>query len=467
MFSCNYLQPIQNLVYDRIVQERQQYAKYYELIESYMSEFLKENVLILGGNMSIDLLLTKPRSYQDFVYELYSPWAFPHANNLANKLSEFAMGETNVFLKSAIANMKYQIFIDNRAIVTVYRLMENASNIISPLTVDSYLGKKILIIPPEIHLVDIYHTLMAPDRSDEWPATLHNENRLFHHLKTRVNLLSESTEVVEGSADVSQADKKAIELALLQKFVQGNEDIALIGEHALYILNRSGMSSTVIHVVSQVSADILLPKISAVIQKAVKSQIPVVQVQRKLYIMQDYRIKRTIIKIGDAENQKEVMYIYNSGEFDLIPFNTITSKEKSGTSIQMGNPFVIMRFLLIDLWMVRLISSVGGINATYAEQRQRSILSKLIGLRSNISSLESTTLYDDNQITDISDTYLSGANDLRVFQDDYIGQFQDENVSTKLLAKTSNKKYFDYVPEDYKKKNGEYRMIAEDIKDKL
>jgi len=185
--------------------------------------------------------------------------------------------------------------------------------------------------------------------------------------------------------------------------------------------------------------------------------------------MQDYRIKRTIIRMG--ENQKEILYIYNSAEFELIPFNEITDDKNN--IIQIGNPFVLMRFMLIDLWMVRLISNLGGIDPAYALQRQQSILKKLIDLRTMISSQESTTLYNDEQITDIADNYFTGTNELRVFQDtcseaediekhqcNYIGQYQNEVVSMKLLAKQSDR-FVDYIPEDYKKRTGQYRVIVD------
>jgi hypothetical protein len=67
------------------------------------------------------------------------------------------------------------------------------------------------------------------------------------------------------------------------------------------------------------------------------------------------------------------MYIYNSAQYDLIPFN-LARYEKN--KIQVGNPFVLLRFLLIDYWTLRIIKLLNYIDEKFYKHRTNSILRK-------------------------------------------------------------------------------------------
>jgi hypothetical protein len=454
MFSIDYLEPIGSLR-NLILDERNNYEKYYRIIETYIAK----NQIIVGGDMGVDILMNKERDINDYHYELYSSLAFPYANDLVNMLSPVDISETAsknsnnkkiiVFLKTTIPDIKYQVFIDHRVVISFYKLSEHAIDLIKPVEKKSWMGETILVVSPEIQLVDIYRTLYSPHQISEWKDAIDKEVRLFSYLRQRINTIKGSLEKErEKSAKISFEEKKLLELNILKDFVQNNHNVVLLGEHSLHILNGTTLTSTVIQIISQNS----LENDSAAVEKIVKKHLGqrVTAVTKDIHVMQDFRIRRTIIKVG--EPAKEIMYIYNSANFDLIPFNTVLDNRKSEAKtnfIQMGNPFVLLRFLLIDLWMVRWIMKLGGIDENFAQQRQDSILSKIVTLRSQLIGKNNN----------INEKYYTQTSDMQIFQENnYIGQYVDEIISVKEKMQ-SDKRYNDYFPEEYKKRNGAYRLL--------
>lgn len=452
MFEFNYLDPITEDVQVKIIKERMQYTKVYETIEQYLSKNLD---IYLGGTMAVDLLLNKPRSYEDFTYELHSENIFHHANNIANAISEATESEESpvfVMLKTSIPYIKYQIFVNTRTIVEIYKVPEFSFDLIMPINIKSYMQYNILILSPEIYLIDVYRTLYSPNKADMWEEAISNEYKLFAYLKSRVKQIIGA----EESPEISNAERELVRDTLLSEFIADNTNVILIGEHALKLLNNSSESTNIIHVISQNDIETDFSQIVKIIQTVLKRGIPVMKFTRHLHIMQDFRIKRTTIKVG-TETQKEIIYIYNSASYDLIPYN-ILPVDKS--KFQIGNPFVIMRFLLIEFWMVRLIKVLGNINETYAQFRQDILINSLLQLRAQLTPVGS--LVKASQIensANIDERFYLRAGPLAVFQKDYIGYYEDEIISLKEKIQNIQKKYFDYYPLEYKKRNGHYRTL--------
>lgn len=466
MYSINYLDKIWNDVENKIYAERLNYIKIYEIIEGYISEFNKESSkssIMIGGTMGINLLLQKERTIDDFEYELYAEDAFLHANNLINKIDASFTNIKNkedkeknrekniMFLKTTIPNIKYQIIIDLRVIITIFKLIENAYDLILPMKFKTFDKKHdILVVSPEILLIDIYRTLYSPNQASDWEKSLNNEVKLFKHLKNRLSFETEK----KGSSEnqITQNDRKLIELNILKQFITNNKNVILIGEHALKVIIGTEKTTPVIQIISQNIIEDDFIEIEKIIKSTYKRNLLVTKLTRELNIMKDFRIRRTTIKIGDKSSQKDIIYIYNSGQYDLLPFNTATDDETK-KFIQIGNPFVLLRFLLIDFWMVRWIKYISGIDESFAEQRLSSILNKILILRTRMQFKS-----DAN----IDTKYFDSVSDLRIFQSlssDYIGFYDDENISQKLLIKDLTKKFYDYYPSEYFKKNNSYRIL--------
>jgi len=457
MFSIDYLEYPWEAIEQKIYQERMRYQDIYQVIEQYLSE---HKDIIIGGSMGINLLLKKERTIDDFEYELYAENAFAQATQLINILAEKSDDPT-LFLKTTIPNVKYQIFVDLRLIATFIRLSENAINMIEPIKVKSFDQKHNLqVLSPEIQLIDIYRALYSPSQADNWQNILYDESKLFKHMSRDITEKVGSDEN-QKSDEVTIGDRRLLETQLFKQFIAANENIVLIGEHALKILLGIEISTTVIQIISQNDIEEDFVVIEKITKNVLKRNIPIVKLTRELNIMKDFRIRRTTIKVGDAEfGQKEIMYIYNSAYYDLIPFNVMKS---SDSFIQIGNPFVLLRFLLIDFWMLRWVKQLGSIDEKFAQQRLNSILQKMMMLRIKLQVSDHDLMSRKKKIT-IDPQYFDEVSDYKIFQSqskEYIGFYDDEIISQKIFIKDLSKRFYDYYPMDYKKKFGQYRILSQ------
>src|SRR6185437_9024562 len=310
MYSFNYLDKIKKQITEKIYHERMQFNFVYEIVEKYTAEHAKKNYVIIGGSMGIDLLLKKERSIEDFYYELYAENAFLHANNLSNLIDE-NNSEMLTFLKTTIPNIKYQIFVNGRNIITFYKLPQQSYDLITPVLVETFDKKnKVLVISPEIQLIDIYRTLYSPNRADDWENSYYDENKLSQYLQNRIThgkIGAEDKPLADTLIKVSQDDRKLIELQILKQFVKNNSNVILIGEHALKIIINSEVNTSIIQIISQNSLEEDFAEIEKIIKQTLKRHLPIVKTTKDLHIMQDFRIRRTTIKVGDPEvGQKEI-----------------------------------------------------------------------------------------------------------------------------------------------------------------
>lgn len=469
MYSINYLDQIKDDIEKKIYAERMQYSPIYEIIEKYISEHSGIGTpatrpgigtpVMVGGTMGINILLQKDRTIDDFSYELYAENAFIHANKMVNQIEDLNQGKYIVFLKTTVPNIKYQISVDGRILVTFIRLSDKSYDLILPVSAKLWDKKRdVLVISPEIQLIDIYRTLYSPNQAEDWETTLKDESKLFKHLQQRIK----NSQV--GGADqqaITMEDRKTVELQLMKQFVTNNKSVILVGEYALKITAKMELGTTVIQIISQNNIEDDFKEIEKIIKAVLKRNIPVVKMTREMHIMKDFRLLRTTIKMGDSDSgQKEVMYVYNSAQYDLIPINL--SEEQSGENfIQIGNPFVLLRFLLIDFWMIRWIQQIGGIDASFAKQRLDSILNKMIALRMLLAKKCNDAARNDIVCNDIDPKYFDSST-FKIFpslSENYVGFYDDEVISQKLIIKDLSKKFYDYYPSDYFKKNGQYREI--------
>ena len=81
--------------------------------------------------------------------------------------------------------------------------------------------------------------------------------------------------------------------------------------------------------------------------------------EQSLKITNDDRILRNTIYITNtnaSKSEKAIIDIFNSASYELIPYNKLSvySGSKKQSIVNIGNPYVIMRFLLIDYWTIRI-----------------------------------------------------------------------------------------------------------------
>lgn len=466
MFAVNQYGLVSDKMEKHVYDERLQYNDIYNTIEDFIvkansTQSLKRDTrIIIGGSMGINLLLERERTFRDFQYILYTENSLVHVNSLTNEIAKIIATNSKTWIvkmKSSIPDVKYEIYVDNRPMVTVYTLKSDpvkTYDLIEPMTVKSFDGKKqLIVLSPEMYLLDVYRTLYSPSDVGMWEDTLIDEQHLFELLQKRLSIL--------GGANDLTSDRSKIENAILEHYVCDDDRVVLVGEHAFKVLANNGalptlknmqMSSNVIYVLSSMSEEESFNKIKDIVRKATGRDIPVTKNTKSSNVMQDFRLQRTTIKIGAENDQKEIMYIYNSPSFDLIPFNTV--KNNTGKTIQVGNPFVLMRFLLIDLWVIRWVREMKKVNEFFAKKRISNILHLIVVLRTAIADSS------DKHIGIKDEFFASEDKPLNVFQRNrYIGVYVDEGISMRQKMMNQDKRYFDYFPQSFYLKNKSYRMF--------
>lgn len=429
------LKLLKNRIDKTIMIDRDRYNDVYNSIE----EFIETNNLILGGKIGLYMLLGKPRSVDPamYNYEIYTETGIISANNLVNLIAKNF--DKFISLKTVIPNEKYVIQYDNRNIATLFNLRKGSFDIIKPIYAKCFSSERQLyVIPGELYLLDVYRTLYTPGMASEWEATLKDEKRLFKHLKAREKIVKGSAEPLETAKSSDIASK------LLKEYISNNTNIILVGDLAASLLLGSVEKVNIIQIFSSDSFDEIIADVEKILGK-VSYKI------NKLHIMKDFRLERLSVKY----NEKEVLYVYNSAHYDIIPFNKII--DASGNKfIFTGNPFVVMRSILIESWIIREHLARKTIDEHYGKRKLDVMLNKMLAIRKNLgSSVNYTGIQTESEIKHIHDANMN------IFQndeDDYLGQYEPENKAIKEIS-GEGKKYYDYYPQKYYQTNGKYREI--------
>lgn len=433
-----------------LFEERMRFEDIYATIEKYAAEYASgEEALMLGGTFGVNLLLDRERSLDDFTYEFYSEAALQHAFNMSNRIADVT---ELVWMRTLIANQLYTITVDDRPLVTIRALRRTpgtSHRLIQPIVKELPSGAKVSVLPPEIQLIRIYQILYSPNSADKWEEALLNENRLFQHLSERLPIKGSEPEggEIHGSDEFTQAMRQKIRTAILSEFIINNPDVALIADQAFAYLRGLLSETPVIQIITTIPAEDIFQTVKKIIEREA-GKIQVSKFERHLYVLDDMRIQRTVIKAGP--NNKEVLYIHNSAQYELIPTNTLVFQ--NGQFLRVGNPFVLFRFILIELWILRWLAAGDHIDAKFLELRVNSLLRGLIVLRKQMST-------GREHIATISDHFIDEDSNWAIFQSEplaYIGVYEPEVIATKLKGKESQR-HPDYLPAQWKRTNGEYR----------
>lgn len=499
MFSIDQVSRIENEVFEVLKKERERYSKVYIAIENYLSQNKEndKNCIYLGGSMGVNLLFKRSRSLDDFTYTIYSENAFKHANDLTNVIAKLQNDQTGgwiVILLTKIPYKIYEIQVDNRTVVTIINIKNNIQappsyHLINPIIEKSYENYNVSILSPEVFLINTYKVLCSPNRVGDWEQALRDETKLFQLLKMRINKsemdakISDYTSEHHSSPVLGSKESKdfqiqtAIEQLLLKKVVNQNKNVILIGEHALRLLNdhekfmdNFSLSSKVVQVIANEN---IIEEVINVCKKDFPD-FKITHHKKQVPILDDFRLVRTIIKIENSEISKEIMYIYNSCDYDLIPYNTIVAPHpKEKDKINIGSPFVLMRYLLIDIWIIRFILGMKMIDENFAKKRIENIKNLFILLRGKIQdkridvSIKSLTSEDKIEgvkighlTTNINDDYFARGL-LGVLDNDYHGIYISEYIAMRLELQNT-KKFPPYYPQKYFKEHNEYRNLEKD-----
>ena len=113
------------------------------------------------------------------------------------------------------------------------------------------------------------------------------------------------------------------------------------------------------------------------------------------------------------------MDIFINGSYELIPWISsnrfLNKKNAKYPTVKIGNPYLLLRFFMIDLWMLRIIYSKGLLNKSIVQQKIDSIWMSIRKIRNAKK--------------------LGGLINKSFNLENYIGQYFNETIYYKTIVK--------------------------------
>lgn len=431
MFTLNQLDRLMGPAMDMVLKDRAKFNKIYEIVDGH----IKKNNLIIGGDPSIKKVLGLPKDHDDYDYEIFSEHPVKDAFDITNKIADHTEA---VYMRTDIYGKELTVQVQGRQMVKIIGLDKNARAIIQP-----HLVEGLLYIPPDYHLLYMYRQLYTP-LPDYWEPALKYEEQLQSWL--RKEYATNPNKFVGGA---SSLDRQELRTQLL-KYMATREDIVLVGPDAADVLLDLDMDlSTQLYVLGYSS---LKKEMVEWINR--RTKLPTFEKTSNVQLLNDVRLNRSTIYVKLDTSNIPVLYIYDSLEYDLIPFNLVSSGPFEGGRV--GNIFVLMRFALIDIWLIKVIRTYGGIDADFAKNKIIEAYQLYFALRDCLPVSKDGI---DSQKICVKDRY----DVLSVFQppesEYYAGQYRSDQAARREIIKSQDM-IPDYYPIKFKAQNGEYKTIS-------
>lgn len=323
--------------------DRRKYQPYFEAAE----KFCSERGIIIGGKAGVDLILGNPLTKDSFIWDLYCANTFENAKSLVELLYNTKNNHVDnrtISLQTNIKHREFTISIEARFLFKVYVLDKYRDvvleDIMEPSVVRGWFGSQVKVFSPAIVLIGLYQTLYSPSKCKQWQETYDIESKIYSHTVEKV-----------GSFDRSVSDD-----ILLRTLIKDTR-VVLIGDFAAAKLGVGSGSRL------QILTDIPIDELSSMTSRVLsneKNQLRRVKVShdRTIYVKynlcipSDFQItKHTMYAVVNGE-QVPLYDVFNSPTYELIPYTMVDK-------IQIGAPYVLLRFIFIDIWVVKLIISLG------------------------------------------------------------------------------------------------------------
>jgi hypothetical protein len=281
-----------------------------------------------------------------------------HANNLTNAIYEKNSKDVQskyTQMRTIVEQEEFTINYNNRIVATIYKLQKHKNvepnDIIKPIKI-----RKLLYMPAELELIDIYHT-MYTDPSSDMEAV---ESELFSQVAER-----KESGILGASEHCKELRKELMEnikIHIVTKFI--NNKFVLIGPWAYNLIKvgKKDLCADIekIQVISNINPNELKTMLSKFI--ATFTQYNITMREQDLHIPKDFRTTRFTYYFTVGNVEKPFLDLFNCTRFEIIPFYKIDN-------IYVAYKWVMLRFLFIDLWIVRVIKSLGLISSIILDKK--------------------------------------------------------------------------------------------------
>lgn len=393
-------------------------------------KFCSENSILIGGRVGIDLIIGRPYTKDSFVWDLYSDDAFAHAKQLSIILSNVKtvhVPTNTVAMRTDIKYKEFTISIHARYLFKIYVMEKyrgvNLISVMSPVSCKSYFSKlHIKCINEEILLIEIYRTLYSPAKVNMWLADYANEKILYNGDAKKLGEETEETDDKNEKTGGKIVIDKYVQQQVLKKYIANSTNV-IIGDHATTALGYE-TNATRIQFITDLDIEEIKNSIERIVQKINTLQnTKITFIKYLLNIPTDFQIIKYTLYVVDNGDQTPIADVFNSSQYELIPFTMGSDDYKN---IKIGNQWVLLRFLFIDIWTLRLI-----LNLNPNDSKAEFIKSRI---RSNLNRAE------------LIHTKIKSKVDQLFQMSDYVGIFIDENIAKKQLIKKTEERFPVFYP---------------------
>jgi hypothetical protein len=417
-----------------IKKDREEYKELFDLCINMISDDTK--IIVSDTPM---LLGDKKESIENL--NIYTTHTRRTTTKLANSIHKM-IGKL-VQMREVIPNEEYEILYNMRSVIRVYRIIryKNISlmNLFRPIS-----SNRLILFPPEIELMDTYHKLYLPNYYEEWPKLLQYEPELWKLVNSRQYTITGGVikkpivKKCNPCRDKRKTDVGNLKLLFLN-FLH-NEKYVIIGNWAHNLLHLSEKNKTEISSGEKIQIisenDIEQDYANIVSYLASYTNYGIFYKKKQLYIPKDNRlfkhtlyIKYPTIKSGSMI-EKPFLDIYNCGGYELTPYISVIYKKMT---FNVGTLSVQMRFLLMDLWILRLLMHLKVVDKEQMKSKGDEIFKQMNKLKKILKITHA---------------------------EKYVGINFDEKVFQKIEISEKQIKRSTYYPELSIKEDKKYQLIA-------
>ena len=384
-----------------VARDRKRFAPFLAAAEQYISR----QGLIVGGDVARLMLEGRPPGVEGHVYEIYSARPSADAHRLSEIFYDLDPGGMGYFVSATSAGggsrQEFTVNVDERPLVRVCnppdprRPLARVVNTEPRPALYAQAPTKLNCLPPEVLLAGVYASLTNPARAGDWPKLLESEESLRRQLPAEFARRGGGEPHGRKDADRQDPqDAKALVSALLRDYASGAGRV-VVGGHAL------GAAESRLQVVSEFAFAAEKEKIRRI---AAAEGLNVQTTEDDPGFVAEPRLRRlTVYLVTPGARRRAVLDVYNAAQYELVPSVLCgalcgaleytggraapkakgPASPKRAAKHRVGTPFVLMRFLLVDVWVLALLREKQLLApAAYARARGRlaSLYARAAGL---------------------------------------------------------------------------------------
>lgn len=282
-----------------------------------------ETGAVFGGDIGLYMAHDNKMTKDTYVWDLYVDSTWQNAKKLCDKLAQCETKHINkdtLALHTSIPNREMRITVDARTLFNIFALDRYRGaklvEVMKPPTVTGFFGASVMIMPKLFNDIDTLQLRYNPAHFKKWPTLRTGGAKPYnnHHVEFAKYIREDPRVVTIG--DYAYAERGRLQILI----DASDDELKSLVKHALYDNTRAA--------VSIVSFATCLP---------------------------DFQLRKRVVYLTENGQQKALMDVFNSPEYELVPYIT-------HTSYKIGHPLVIARFALIEVWLCQLIEATTGAN---------------------------------------------------------------------------------------------------------